>query len=291
MTKSVAILGCGPAGLLVAHAAKLCGWDFEIYSKKQKSQLFGAQYLHEPIPEITGTDPEDGAVMLRYRIDGGVTGYRHKVYGATWDGTVSPEDYLEEHHAWDIRSAYDKLWFEYGHLVREFDVDQLYWGEGMSPMQGTEYDLGLSRHDLVISTIPRTVWDRNDLNFEKTYVWALGDGDYERVHMNRPDPFTVVCDGTKENQWYRVSNIFGFCTMEWPYFWNAPYATVTPPARGAARVIKPLRYNGDSASDYIHLGRYAQWEKGVLTSDVFQAAMIHLQSDKIEGWLHDGQEA
>ena len=41
MTKSVAVLGCGPAGLLVAHAAKLSGWNFTIYSRKQRVVLSG----------------------------------------------------------------------------------------------------------------------------------------------------------------------------------------------------------------------------------------------------------
>ena len=272
MTKSVAILGCGPAGMLVAHAAHLKGWDFKIYSRKQKSPLFGAQYLHEPIPEITGQCYEDGAVMLNYRIDGSPTAYRHKVYGENWDGTVSPEDFLEEHYAWDIRTAYDKLWFDYGDVIQEMDLGDIRY-------PGVVFDA----FDLVISTVPRTVWDPVPTNFELSYVWALGDGDYERVHMYRPDPFTVVCDGTKDNSWYRVSNIFGFCTMEWPYFHNAPYATVSPPANGAARVIKPLLYKGDSRKDFIHLGRYAQWEKGVLTSDVFNRAMEVLQNDTISG--------
>ena len=272
--KSVAILGCGPAGLMVAHAARLHGWDFHIYSKKQKSPLFGAQYLHEPITDITGTDPEDGAVMLSYRLTGTSEEYRHKVYGPTWDGNTSPEDYAGDHYAWDLRTAYDKLWFEYGGEITDFPI-----------LRGTERQVkGVTgkRHDLIISTVPRTLWDTNDDHFKASYIWALGDGDYERVHMHRPDPFTVICDGTKDNRWYRVSNIFGFCTMEWPQWYNSPFASVTPPARGAARVAKPLEYTGSAARDIIHLGRYAQWQKGVLASDVFRESMRIFASDSVE---------
>lgn len=265
LTKSVAILGCGPAGLMVAHAAEMAGWNFHIYSKKKKSPLFGAQYLHQEIPGLD-CGPE---ICVTYSLVGTPEQYRHKVYGETWDGTVSPEDYLEEHSAWDLRSVYDYLWFKYGGEVEHCDL-------GL-----TGYALNHQKYDLIISTVPRTVWDNNEEHFEKSYIWALGDGDYQRVHMDRPDPFTVVCDGSSSVPWYRVSNIFGYATKEWPQWWNKPYGTVSPPVPGAARVAKPLRYTGNSAPDFIHLGRFAQWEKGVLTSDVFFAAQKVLADDKI----------
>lgn len=253
---------------MVAHAAEMAGWDFHIYSKKKKSPLFGAQYLHQEIPGIY-CGPE---ICVKYELRGTPEDYRHKVYGETWDGTVSPEDFLEEHSAWDLRGTYEDLWFRYGHEIQDCTIDNRMndpWAWGS--------------HDLVISTVPRTVWDNNEQNFESTTIWALGDGDYERVHMDRPEPFTVRCDGSTSVPWYRVSNIFGFCTMEWPQWWNKPYATVEPPARGASRVVKPLRYTGRSAPDFIHLGRFAEWEKGVLTSDVFNKAWKILREDSIDG--------
>lgn len=270
MTKSVAILGCGPAGMMVAHAANLCGWDFHIYSNRQKSPLHGAQYLHESIPSITCGEGE----MLRYELIGTPEQYRHKVYGDAWDGQTSPEDFETEHLAWNLRTAYDDLWDMYGEQIGEATINQhslktlrRHWEE----------------YDLVISTIPRTVFDHDESNFQQARIWALGDGDYERVHIYRPKPFHVVCNGLKGNApWYRVSNIFGYCTMEWTQWWNAPYASVTPPARGAALVVKPLVYTGNAATDIIHLGRYAEWTKGVLTSDVFRESMRIFASDSVE---------
>ena len=271
MTKSVAILGCGPAGLMVAHAASLCGWDFKIYSKKQKSPLHGAQYLHEPIPSITCGEGE----MLRYELIGTPEQYRHKVYGDAWDGQTSPEDFETEHLAWNLRTAYDDLWEMYeGHIADTF-----------FPFGTNRFsDEIVVGKDLIVNTMPRTVFDADDDNFQSSYIWALGDGDYERVHIFRPKPFHVVCNGLVGNApWYRVSNIFGYCTMEWPQWWNHPYASVTPPARGAARVAKPLVYTGNAATDIIHLGRYAEWTKGVLTSDVWSRAMEIFKNDSISG--------
>jgi hypothetical protein len=275
LTKSVAILGCGPAGLLVAHAAELSNWDFKIYSLKRKSPIFGAQYLHEPILDLQLPDP----VMLSYKLDGTPEEYRQKVYGPSWDGQTSPEDYEGSHLAWDLREAYEQLWFEYGSEVQPIDLASIpSWilYEDLTKRQTLS-----DGHDLVISTVPRTVFDGDDSNFERTNVWALGDSDHQRVFMYRPPSFTVQCDGTKTNQWYRVSNIFGYCTMEWPQWWNTPFASVTPPARGAQMIAKPLRYTGSAAQDLIHLGRYAQWQKGVLTSDVFKASMEVFREDSI----------
>jgi len=254
---------------MVAHAATLSGWDFRIYSRRVKSQLFGAQYLHQPIPGLSG-NPK----YVDYQMRGRAEDYRRKVYGEDWDGTVSPEDFPEPHAAWDLREAYDTLWDRYEDEIRPLTITP-------APSWMLTEDMRQLGADLIISTVPRTVWDDDDSHFHKAYIWALGDGDYERVHMHRPDPFTVICDGTRENKWYRVSNIFGYCTMEWPQWWNYPYASVTPPARGAARVAKPLAYTGNAATDIIHLGRYAEWTKGVLTSDVFYEAMKALARDAI----------
>lgn len=271
--KSVAILGCGPAGLLVAHAAEISGWDFRIYSKKQKSKLYGAQYLHQAIPQLDCGPP----AIVKYALRGTPEEYRHKVYGATWDGTVSPEDFIEEHYAWDIRLTYDTLWDRYQEQIVDVDITARVF---------TRSSHALWWHDLVISTVPRKLWAEPGDVFESTKVWALGDtDDNERVRMYRPPDNSVVCDGTQDHDWYRVSNIFGFCTMEWPFKTftiNDLYnGDPIPPARGASIVEKPLRHNSKAAADFVHVGRYGSWEKGKLTTDAFFDACKALANDSI----------
>lgn len=272
MTKSVAVLGCGPAGLLVAHAAEISGWDFRIYSRKEKSRLYGAQYLHKPIPGIS-----NGPTMVDYKLNGTPQQYRRKVYGPEWDGTVSPEDFTEPHYAWDIRSAYDQLWRKYEGEIHELKLpEQLYLADNTY------------QADLVISTVPRKIWAMHGDVFESQKIWALGDTEMPRVDpAYRPAPFTVQCDGTPQTAWYRVSNIFGYCTVEWP--WRPYYSSDNeppwdiPPTYGASVVEKPLRHNSTAANDFVHLGRYGKWEKGVLTSDAFYDAMKVFAQDSIEG--------
>lgn len=282
--KSVAILGCGPTGLMVAHAAELSGWDFHVYSRKQKSKLYGAQYLHQPIPNLDCGLPK----MVRYELRGTPEAYRRKVYGDSWDGKVSPEDLMESHSAWDLREAYDHLWREYGEEIKHFEMF------GNSPDALARQILG--HHDLVISTVPRKIWAQPGDVFESTKVWALGDTEMPRVEPPyRPDEFTVFCEADIRIPWYRISNIYGYCTIEWPFVPD-PYVPdddderalipahsvwQTPPVKGCSIVEKPLRHNSTAASDFVHLGRYGAWEKGVLTSDAFFEAMKVLARDAI----------
>lgn len=274
MTKSVAILGCGPAGLMVSHAAVLSGWDFRIYSRKQKSSLYGAQYLHAHIPGLT---LDSAGEVVRYRLTGTAEQYRRKVYGDEWDGTTSPEDFMETHFAWDLRMVYDFLWEKFSGEITNVDIKpdtQWFLTNAWAPA------------DLVISTVPRKIWDDNTANFKSTKVWALGDTEMPRVEKPyRPEPFTVMCDARPEIPWYRVSNIYGYCTVEWPY--SSPWTRkgvlggIIGPHPGASIVEKPLSHTSTAASDFIHLGRYGKWEKGILTHDAFFDAMKVFADDKM----------
>lgn len=269
MTKSVAILGCGPAGLLVAHAANLMGWNFRVYSRKQQSKLYGAQYFHKVIPDLDCGGPR----IVDYVLRGTSEQYRRKVYGDDWGGTVSPEDYTEAHHAWDIRQGYQELWDTYSDVICDCHINT----KNVGPAKHAEI---FGHHDLVISTVPRKIWAQPGDVFESQKIWALGDCEDERVRMYRPPEFTVVCDGTDNHSWYRVSNIFGYCTMEWPWH-KFDAELIGPPARGASVVEKPLSHNSTAASDFIHLGRYGAWQKGVLTTDAFYDALKVLAQDSI----------
>lgn len=266
--KSVAVIGCGPSGLMAAHAGMMSGWNVAIYSRKVKSELHGAQYLHQPIPGLPCGTPK----VVTYRLHGTPEDYRRKVYGDSWDGTVSPEDFEENHDAWDLRLAYEHLWESWEYDIRPIDIK---WSaDGGLPKH-------LSKYDLVISTVPRTVWDPEPSHFESTQIWAIGDGDPTNGYASQEDN-TIICEADRYVRWYRSAKIFGHSTLEWPQFWNHSYATVHPPAPGAVRVRKPLRYTGEDHTGFIHLGRYGAWEKGVLTSDVFFDAMKAFANDSID---------
>ena len=75
----VAVLGSGPAGLLAAHACVQQGVEPKIYSLKEKSLMFGAMYLHEPIPDLNDPDRPDHDIMIVK--EGTREGYAKNVYG------------------------------------------------------------------------------------------------------------------------------------------------------------------------------------------------------------------
>lgn len=253
MTRRVAILGCGPAGLMVAHAASLSGWDFDIFSTKRKSPLYGAQYLHRPIPFLDSGTPH----LVEYKLVGTPEDYRVKVYSEGYNGSISPEELDKHHYAWDLRGAYGQLWGRFHDTIQDVDIDPD-WARDTKRFNG---------FDLVVSTIPRTVWDSDDGAFQYAYIWAIGSTDNQTLMSAAGSygvlkDFSIVCNGDLNTLWYRASRIFGYSTVEFPWHYGKP-------SPHAALVRKPLRYNGTAASQFHHMGRYGAWRKGILTSDVF----------------------
>lgn len=253
----VAILGCGPAGLMAAHGAVMAGAsDIRIFSKRRKSELFGAQYLHAPIPLATSGAP----FRIRYLLQGTADGYRAKVYGKDWNGTVSPEDLEQSHDGWDIRQTYDWLWSTYAEAVVEFDLNPL-----------TLDMIRNDKPDVIISTVPKPLLCKAGHRFDGVKVWAAGDAP-ERGKMipyKQCPPNTVLCNGDAEQAWYRLSHIDGFRTVEWPDYARPPME--------AAEVMKPTFTNCDCNSDVLHAGRYGAWEKGVLSHTAYSAGYLATQ--------------
>lgn len=278
----VAILGCGPTGLLAAHACHLEGvGDFDIISKKRKSQLFGSQYLHEPIPEISRF--EDHA-DVKYITVGSPEEYRRKTHGKWWDGHIAPEDFEPDHRAWNIREAYDKLWQRYGWRVKdyEFITDELRLSQYRgSTYDVARYDLQLEHYDLIINTIPRDIWRMPGDEFIYSEGWALGDAPEEGKFIpHQVDDNTIICDGSASVAWTRLSRVFGYATVEWPH--HIPQ----PPIPGVARVIKPLHAKLNTqapnpTADWLHVGRYGKFEKGVVVTDAFNDVVRKLQEMKV----------
>lgn len=248
----VAILGCGPAGLVAAHAVNTCGVrDFGILSYRRPSPLWGAQYLHAPIPGIYLPDP----IRVKYTLRGESETYRQRVYGREWDGAVSADELDEEHDGWDIRAAYRSLWESYSDFiaareVRPHDVPGI-----------------VESMDLVINTIPLPQLCLAGHQFKGRAIWAAGDA--PEIGIKIPyicPPDTVILNGESRADgpsWYRTSNVFGYKTVEWPG--DIP----KPPVKTVASVTKPLRTNCDCHPGMLRAGRYGSWDKGVLVHQVF----------------------
>jgi hypothetical protein len=260
----VAIFGTGPAAMVVAQAAVLKGCKVHFMSNSlKKSDLHGCQFLHKPIygmpVELTET------TRVTYDLVGDVSGYRRKVYGDGYRGSVSVESMLGERPAYDLRATYIRLWklhLTYGHFTPlTVTPDRL------SEIHGNLF----SDFDLAVSTVPAIAMCKHpDLhNFDVQEIYASGDA--PKLGLYAPIVVaddTVVCNGNPEPSWYRASRIFGHSTVEWP-------GGRKPPFEGVRLVKKPIGTNCDCFPRIQRLGRYGSWRKSVLVNDVFDQAMLY----------------
>ena len=258
----IAILGCGPSGLVAAHAA--CKVDVNkvvrVFSRPDKSNIYGAQYLHQPIPgTMSGhhIDPE----IIRYVMAGSPEGYLRKVYGDAWDGTISDDLRDQSHVAWDLRATYDELWFRYQDLIVDYDIPRYKGTDSIKAAINPRLD----NFDLIVNTIPRPALCMNRSHkFIGTDIWALGEHPGTEFPIQCRDNI-INYNGDSNPSWYRASRIHGYSTVEWPGHINRP------PVPGVARVSKPLRHSCDcwAGTQIVHLGRMGRWQNGTLVHPVY----------------------
>lgn len=250
-----AILGCGPAALFAAYACQLSGIDVQLYSRDGASRLYGAQFLGKALPYLHPSTPtQDVQVSLQGTEDE----YRHKVYGPDYTGPVSPNEYVGNHVVYDIRHAYSTLWERYCSRLDQFTFDPGNYSSATKTM--------LESFDFVFSTLPlRDLCVVRDHNFFSRTIFAVGDAPDlgVRCPVRVPEGQIIYC-GNRNASWYRASNIFGHCTVEW---------SKKPPISGVATVTKPLGTDCTCFPEVVRLGRYGEWRKGVLAVDAFNKAM------------------
>lgn len=247
----IAILGCGPSGLLAAHAAIRNNHNPIIYSKKVRSEFGGAQYLHEPIAGITEHDPD---MMIRFIKIGSKEGYARKVYGSSgvdvswtkFDEAVVP--------AWSMRTAYDMLWNRYSDLI----VDREIAPEDVYDVQ--------KEHDLTINTIPlRSIClDPIEHSFSSQAVILTPDAKIEARDV-------IVYNGQDTEPWYRTSNIGG--TQWTEYSANSrSYPIVGERHYG----MKPVDNDCHCHIGVLRIGRFGAWRRGILAHNAYNDAMEYL---------------
>lgn len=256
----VAVLGCGPAGLLAAHAATELECEVDIYSQKQMSQIGGAQYLHEAIPGITDEAP---ATKLSYVKIGDSRGYAEKVYGSPFaptSWTAFPEG---EYPAWSTQQAYRALWSLYSSRIRECFVTP-----DQPPRLAAEYDF-------VLSTIPvlSTCKVRHEHKFTSQAVVL-----YPQAMAYGVDDL-IIYNGRESDTWYRSSKIFGYGWTEWSV---ASCPEVVRHQASAVSGIKPIDTDCSchfGLGNFHRLGRFGQWRKAVLISDAYKGARAVLSGE------------
>lgn len=258
----VGILGAGPAGLFAAQAVADTGNIIRLFSRGDKSPLYGAQYLHSPVPGLDCGQSK----AVSYLLKGTSLEYRQKVYGSNdLNFRVSPEVLASHHEAWDIRAAYDDAWTKFGGLLEPGLITP-------SVLAG-----GYGWLDLVIWTLPLAPFCQGEHNFLAQSVWAQGDAPALGLECSvTVDPWSVVLNSADSPRWYRASNVFGHRTAEWP-------DGVKPPIEGVVKVHKPIGTNCDcwpevSGAPVLRVGRYGTWTKGELSHLAYDKTRARLEA-------------
>lgn len=252
--RKVAVLGCGPAGLLAALAATQSDCQVDVFSKIVKSRIGGAQYLYRQIPALTAKTP-DGVATVRKL--GTERGYAAKVYDdpaavTSWnlfgDG--------EKIEIWNMQQAYERLWDTFGSGILDMDIAPK---DLLQPHHGL-----IDEYDYVLSCIPKRV-----LCVNKAHVFT-GQDVWIRMH----DPGTtdasedhhwIEYDGRPETPWYRSSCMFGYAGFE--------YGQAAAKPDGTIRITKPLANDCDCWHRWPtvkFLGRYGKWQKGELIHHAYE---------------------
>lgn len=266
-SRGVAILGAGPSGLLAVHAAIRADFVVHLYTASDrndrkspwKSQINGCQYLHAPIPGVDVRSTE-----VEYRLWGSADVYRRRVYGPEIDVEVSPESLEGTSRAWDLRSAYDILWDRY--ITRQHKYVRVIPEFQLGPY---DVDYFRSAYPHIISTIPAPALcgKSYEHTFTSARVWAMGDAPVigQTVPVEIGDN-KVICNGLPAGEgplWYRAAKVFGYSTVEW---------SGSLRGRKAVAVDKPIESSCNCHTGVERMGRYGEWRKGILTSDVFNKA-------------------
>lgn len=237
----VVILGCGPAGLLAAHAVKLAAGreaDVRIYSFKKKSPMAGAQFVHRSIPGI----PIKSS-MVDFKKVGTKEGYATKVYGDP-NHPCSWEEFPEgRYQCWSMKAIYDWLWDRWEDRIVDAEV---------TTELLDEIEDGITQ--LLISTVPAPILCENAQHeFASSTV---------RITSKRiPDHFSnlIIYNGDNSpNTFYRSSTLFGWFSLEYG-------ATQIPSGVWPfVDVVKPQDNDCDCRGSWMRVGRYGKWERGVL---------------------------
>jgi hypothetical protein len=239
----VAVIGCGPAGLLSAYAVERAGLRADIYSDRpEQSPMAQGVFLHGAIPGVTHR-LADALLLFKKVGDGRV--YSKKVYGyvrrTSWDRF--PEG---TRPGWYLAPAYDILWNMYGERVQKKKVDAKVARKLVKD------------YHLVINTAPAWALCDGDHFFEQTDIWLI-DGAPAEVVEN-----SVLYNGREQDSWYRAQDLWGHRVTE--------YAQPPVLLDAARKGFKVVQTDCDCHPEIMRNGRYGMWTPGILLHQAFKRA-------------------
>ena len=255
--KNIGVLGCGPTGLLVAHAIEQAGHVPHIISKKEKSDIPGSQHLHGAIPGLTSEYPEGTIQFVRI---GTAKEYAMKVYRDP-ERETGWDHYWQVYPSWNVLRAYDELWRRYEDQIS----DLMILHEDMPAL--------ISMYDSIISTIP--MWglclrpEEHEFRSQDYWIKRLPTPEADKDHE------IVVYNGLRSDHWYRWSILGGLCSIE-----STSWMDTGDPEW--EKGVKAIDNNCDCWPTVHRCGRWAEWTHGITmyTSYVKATRIMESLNDK-----------
>lgn len=272
---NVAVLGCGPAGLMAADAAWELGHDVDIFSLKKKSPIAGAQFVHAKTGWYCSPTHDLEVNVIKV---GSAEGYAHNVYNnihakTSWKKFTNNSVL----YGWDLKQSYDRLWDRYeSHIV----------SEAVTKERLLEL---LKMYTKVISSIPLGVICHNKTHtFTRQTVLILHGPAREQdvsagdimYYNGLPDRLGVVPgEQFTGASWYRFSQLAGY--QAWEYGAHKMPKELLEGSKQSHQEVstvgKAVSTNCDCWSDVIRVGRYGCWDKNILTHHVREQVLNALQ--------------
>lgn len=257
---SYAVLGCGPAGLIAADLlAELVGkQSVKVYSKRVKSVITGAQFMHEKIGWYCDINPDFHVNVIKV---GTAEGYAENVYGdptapTSWDnffpGTIV---------GWDMKKAYDRLWDKWKDRIQDITLTP----EGINKI--------IELHDMTFSTVPlRAICYNSEHAFRSQEVHIFHQSGESSLTEGVNDQDTMyyngVAAGSGGHPWYRFSQLNKY--QSWEFSDEGAARGWSPYAQSGnlVKIVKPVDNDCDCYPMLFRIGRYGAWDKKILTHHV-----------------------
>jgi hypothetical protein len=248
---NIAVLGCGPAGLIAADELDTFGHKVTILSKKQKSVISGAQFIHKNIGWYLPLDPD---FIIEVSKAGTAQGYATNVYGDPLAKTSWANFQEGDLPGWSMQSAYTILWNLWNGKIIDIEI--------------TPYLIGdlLERYDRVFSTVPLRTICHSGHTFTSQKVYIVHQ-EPSSIQKN-----VMYYNGKSPNEggylWYRFSRLEKYESWEYSeynWLWGGASDISSLPVQ---QIWKPLSTNCDCHPGLIRIGRYGEWDKRVLTHHI-----------------------
>lgn len=253
----VAVLGCGPAGLLAAHAVRMAGCHPVIIGRKVKSRPGGAQFIDRP---VSGLKTPLEKFYVRMMLEGEGDNYTRRLYEghdipvrSSWHNYVGKETV----EAWGMTELYDQLWDDFSDEIIDLE---LYFEDLVSIDE---------EYENVVSTIPRWLLDPAGKPDPKLFparkIWIVPDDPIASILSEN----TVCYNGTPLGANPATSHIYRFSNIR-----GQRFAESTQPVENGIPIVKPIAFCGEDVfPQWLKVGRYGAWSKMQLASHAYYHTM------------------